>query len=56
MILNIILGISILANIYLGWLHFKGKDANKNGLDDRLEIKVQHLAKEIKDVKDIFKK
>jgi len=54
--LYIILGVSLLLNAYLWWLHFKGTDKDKDGIDDRLEIKAKHVKKEIKDVKKAFKK
>ena len=55
-ILAILLAISVLMNLYLWWLHFKGTDKDKDGIDDRLEIKAKHVKKEIKDVKKAIKK
>jgi hypothetical protein len=54
--LYIILGVSLLLNAYLWWLHFKGTDKDKDGIDDRLEVKAKRVKKEIKDVKKAFKK
>ena len=55
-ILAILLAISVLMNLYLWWLHFKGTDKDKDGIDDRLEIKAQRVKKELKDVKKAIKK
>lgn len=55
-ILYIILAISVLINVYQFWLHFKGVDKDRDGIDDRIEMKVKNVKKEIKDVKKAFKK
>lgn len=52
----IILGVSLLLNVYQYWLHFKGVDKDKDGIDDRLEVKAKKVKKEINDVKKVFKK
>lgn len=51
----IILGVSLLLNVYQYWLHFKGVDKDKDGIDDRLEVKAKKVKKEINDVKKVFK-